>query len=323
MNRLTIIDVKSEIGAGTRGAGLGPDALRVAAHNAGSSFFGKWPSVEIPHLNNLLLEPVRTQWAKRINGLTQLYRDIADQVCAELMDGNFPIVLAGDHSTAGGTMAGIKKAFPHEPLGVVWIDAHADLHSPFTTPSGNLHGMPLGVAIGDDHRSVQRNALSAETVQLWENLKNVQPGPWLHPEHLVYVGLRDFEPEEGQFIRQKGIEVQRVEAVRQRGTGEAVSAILDYLSECPNIYVSFDVDSMDPELVSDGTGTPAPGGFSEEEAAVLISGLMRSGKVVCLEIVEINPTLDHRANRMAEAAFSILEKATAMLPVQTSITNSR
>src|SRR5690606_9446325 len=148
---IKIIEVRSEIGAGTRGASLGVDAIKVAALDFMSSFFVNFPTENLETENRLLYEPVASPYAKRIKGVHTMYERVASSVEKTLKSGLFPLVLAGDHSTAGGTIAGIKMAKPKSRLGVVWVDAHADMHTPYTTPSGNMHGMPLAAALGFDN----------------------------------------------------------------------------------------------------------------------------------------------------------------------------
>src|SRR3954469_13999304 len=158
MKKIKIIEVKSEIGAGTRGAGMGPDAVRIAALDFGSSFFKRHESVEVPNENKLLLEPVTNDYAKRIKGIYSSSERLAAQVAAFCKEeGTFPIVLAGDHTSAIGVASGIKMAFPEKKLGIIWIDAHADIHSPYTTPSGNMHGMPIACLLGEDNLGGQIN----------------------------------------------------------------------------------------------------------------------------------------------------------------------
>src|SRR5688500_18251905 len=148
MRNIKIIEVKSEIGAGTRGASLGVDALRIAALDFMSNFFVNFPAEVVETENHLLYEPVASPYAKRIKGIYARYERVAEAVSGTLNSGLFPVILAGDHSTAGGTIAGIKIAKPKSRLGVIWVDAHADLHTPYTSPSGNMHGMPLATALG-------------------------------------------------------------------------------------------------------------------------------------------------------------------------------
>ena len=139
MRELRIIEVKSEIGAGTRGSGLGPDAIKIAALDFGSRYFKRYNSIEVPNENHLLLESSGNPSAKRISGVLTVVERISDEVSKVLRNDEFPIMLAGDHSCSIGAFSGIKKTFPKSRIGLIWIDAHADLHSPYTTPSGNLH----------------------------------------------------------------------------------------------------------------------------------------------------------------------------------------
>ena len=151
MRNIKIIEVRSEIGAGTRGASLGIDAIKIAALDFMSSLFTNFPTENVPDENKLLYEPVASPYAKRIAGVYTMYDRVASVVSETLKSGLFPVVLSGDHSTAGGTIAGIKMAKPKNRLGVIWIDAHADMHTPYTTPSGNMHGMPLAISLGEDN----------------------------------------------------------------------------------------------------------------------------------------------------------------------------
>ena len=142
MKNIKLIEVPSEIGAGTRGASLGIDAIKIAALDFMSNFFIHFPSEKIPTENKLLYEPIESPYAKRIKGITAIYDRVSKSVCDTIKNNFFPVILSGDHSTAGATIAGIKMAKPKSKLGVIWIDAHADLHTPQTPPSGNVHGMP-------------------------------------------------------------------------------------------------------------------------------------------------------------------------------------
>ncbi len=313
MKQIKIIEVKSEIGAGTRGAGMGPDAVRIAALDFGSSFFRRHESVEVPNENKLLLEPVTNDFAKRIKGVHTFSEKLANQVsvfCKE--PGTFPIVLAGDHTSAIGVASGIKMAYPGKKLGIIWIDAHADIHSPYTTPSGNMHGMPVAAMLGEDNKEMQINKPDEETIEYWEKIKNLGGlRPKLNYENIVMVSVRDFEWQEENLLKKHNVKTISVNEIRTRGVERVAALMLNTLDACDLIYVSFDVDSMDSEI-SKGTGTPVPGGLTEKEAGNLIYYLMRSRKICCFEMVEINPTLD-KENLMAENAFEILLKATNQL----------
>lgn len=309
---IKIVEVKSEIGAGTRGASMGVDAIKIAALDFGSPFFKKFKSIEIPNENNSLLEPVVHDYAKRIKGIFNLNDRLAKEIQKTLQKEEIPIVLAGDHSSALGTISGIRMAYPNKTLGVIWIDAHADLHSPYTTPSGNMHGMPIACVLGEDNKERQQNKLDDETIEYWEKLKNLGGiSPKIKYEDLVYIAMRDVEAQEEYLIKKNKVRVFNLQEIRKKAVERVAIDSLNYLDHCDLIYVSFDVDSMDSRI-SSGTGTPVPNGITEKEAGNLIYYLMRSKKIVCFEMVEINPTLD-KENLMAENAFEILQKATNQL----------
>jgi arginase len=301
------IEVKSEIGAGTRGASMGVDALKIAALDFGSSLFFKTSSVEVKNENQLLFEPPRNPYGKRIEGLLKVCERISREVSEALGQKKFPLVLAGDHSTAAGTISGIKSAFPESRLGVIWIDAHADMHSPYTTPSGNMHGMPLSVVLGEDNLDCKLNEPDEETVALWTKLKNLGgQSPKVQYSDLVFIGLRDLEEQESYLLKKNKVKVIPVPEIKRNGVEMVAKDALLYLSGCTHIYISFDVDSMDA-TISKGTGTPVRNGITEKEAGSLCVRLIQNAKVCCFEICEINPTLDNE-NLMAENTFEILQR---------------
>jgi arginase len=309
---IKLIEVKSEIGAGTRGSSMGVDAIKIAALDFGSNFFKKFKSVEVQNENHLLLEPVVNDYAKRIKGIYTLNERLAAEIKKTLINEEVPIVLAGDHSSALGTISGIKMAYPKKRLGIIWIDAHADLHTPYTTPSGNMHGMPIACVLGEDNKERQQNKPDDETVEYWEKLKNLGGiSPKINFNDIVFIALRDFEPQEEFLIKKNKVRVFNLQEIRKKAVERVAIESLNYLDHCDIIYVSFDVDSMDSRI-SSGTGTPVPNGITEKEAGNLIYYIMRSKKIVCFEMVEINPTLD-KENLMAENAFEILQKATNQL----------
>ncbi len=309
---IKLIEVKSEIGAGTRGSSMGVDAIKIAALDFGSNFFKKFKSVEVPNENHLLLEPVVNDYAKRVKGIYALNERLANEIKKTLLKEEVPIVLAGDHSSALGTISGIKMAYPNKRIGVIWIDAHADLHTPYTTPSGNMHGMPIACVLGEDNKERQQNKPDDETIEYWEKLKALGGiSPKINYNDLVYIALRDFEPQEEFLIKKNKVRVFNLQEIRKKAVERVAIESLNYLDHCDIIYVSFDVDSMDSRI-SSGTGTPVPNGITEKEAGNLIYYIMRSKKIVCFEMVEINPTLD-KENLMAENAFEILQKATNQL----------
>jgi len=315
MSRLHLIEVKSELGAGTRGASLGVDAVKIAAHDFASKFFHKIPRSEVAHRNELLYGPEGSPFARYLPGIAQVLGGVQEAVVQCLSRGSYPLILAGDHSTAAGTIAGLRKAMPQRRLGVIWVDAHADLHSPWTTPSGNLHGMPLAIALGEDHRTAAQQEPDALTAAQWKSLQDMAgPAPMIAYQDLVYIALRDFEVQEAALIRQHKVKVFTVSELRRKGVERVALDALESLSSCEAIYLSFDVDSLDAKL-SSGTGTPVPGGLNEREAGKLLQNLVRNPKVCCFEMVEINPTLD-RENLMAEMAFEILVKVANAIDLQ-------
>ncbi|MEX1189433.1 MAG: arginase [Bacteroidia bacterium] len=310
MKKAKLILLRSELGAGTRGASMGVDALKIAAIDLKSNYFREYDEIEISDENWLLLENVKFKYAKRILGINKIYERLSKSVQKVLLKHDaFPIVLAGDHSTAGGTIAGIKTAYPDDRLGVIWIDAHADLHSPYTTPSGNVHGMPLATALGEDNPEMKTNEIDKATFVQWEKLKN-SGGicPKIEYRDLIYIGVRDTEEEEDYLISKNKIKNISTKELRNRGVASIIEEVMQHLKHCDRIYISFDVDSLDPKI-STGTGTPVPNGLRAKEAKELMTGLVSNKKVCCFEIVEINPTLDTE-NSMAETAFKILEAAT-------------
>lgn len=309
---IRILENKSEVGAGTRGASLGVDAIKIAAHDFRSAFFKNHRSLAIPDDNAALFAGFDSRYAKRIRSVLKMHERAAAAVRDTLRDGRFPIMISGDHSNASATIAGIKMAYPDSRIGVVWIDAHADLHSPYTTPSGNMHGMPLAIALGEDNIENKVNDLDYETIELWEMLKNVGGiSPKIEYRDLLYMTLRDFEEQEAYLLKQHKVKNFTTNDIRKTGITKVCREAIKHLSQCDKIYISFDVDSLDPS-VSRGTGTPVKGGINEREAADIILDLLQNERVCCLEFTEINPTLDSE-NVMAETVFEILQKVVRQL----------
>jgi arginase len=273
-----------------------------------SNFFIHFPTEEIETENKLLFEPIASPYAKRIKGMITMYERVSRSVSETIRSNWFPVVLSGDHGTAGGTIAGIKMACPKARLGIIWIDAHADLHTPYTTPSGNMHGMPLSAAISEDNPDCKIHEPDAPTVKYWNQLKNTgKTGPKVLPEDIVFISLRDYEKEEEHLIKKYGMKIITTAEVRRKGVESIARQVLRYFKECDLIYISFDVDSLDA-AISRGTGTPVRNGLREREAEDLIAKFMQQRKVCCFEITEVNPTLD-KENLMAEIAFNILQRS--------------
>ena len=318
MKPIKLIKNRSDIGAGTRGSDLGVDAIEIAAINQGSDYFNQFHFEDIKTHNESIYDKDRSTVAKRIEHVVEQCIRLNNSIQKNLKD-YFPIVLSGDHSSALGTISGIKSAFPEQNVGVIWIDAHADLHSPYTSPSGNIHGMPLAAALANDNLASKTNAVDPDTQKYWEEMKRIgYKGPKIQPENLVYFGVRDTEEAEDQQMERLSIRNYKVDEVRYRGLETCVSEALVKLSHCEVLYISFDVDSMDCDLISYGTGTPVAKGFDQYEVIAIIDQIIKTKKVVCIEVVEVNPLLDTKGNKMAETAFQVLEAVTStlVLPIE-------
>ena len=318
--RVALVEVDCDLGAGTPGAGSGIDLLKKAAarqqelRQISDRLIGEIqdqarPSARATELGSATATP----HARHIETIAGVMRDAAALVASSLEQGLFPIVIAGDHSTAASTIAGIRQAHPDRRLGVVWIDAHADIHSPFTTPSGNMHGMPLAIASGHDNAVEAINEPEAITRLLWKELQDLNGTglPSIALEDLIYVAVRDTEPAENVTIERFSIPVITTDDVRSLGPEKAARRCLDYLSQVDLIYVSFDVDSMDSTICK-GTGTPVPGGLWADEARQLTRYLLADPRVCCWEICEINPHLDS-LNTLAEVSLGLYQEVLEVL----------
>jgi arginase len=310
---IALVEVDCDLGAGIPGAASGIDLLRQAAERQNA----------LRSIADRLLREIHdrprpgdrgagqgaagaiTPHARHIGTISAVMADAADLVASSLKRGLFPVVVAGDHSTAAGTLAGIRRAFPRQRIGVVWIDAHADLHSPYTTPSGNMHGMPLAIASAHDNDHHRINDPDAVTRELWDHCKTLSgdSGAAIRLRDVVYVSLRDTEPAEEATIRAHGIAVVDTAEVRRTGPEQAASRCLELLGDCDRLYVSFDVDSIDATICK-GTGTPVPGGILPEEAQRIHRTLLRDPRVCCWEICEINPHLD-TLNSIADISLGV------------------
>ena len=307
MNPIKIIKNRSDIGAGTRGSDMGIDAIEIAAINLENNFFNKHSHIDIKTHNETIYNKTKNTFAKRIDFVCQQCERLREEVKNELQKGFFPLILSGDHSSALGTLSGIQMANPKKVIGVIWLDAHADIHSPYSTPSGNIHGMPLAAALAFDNKEFSKNNVSRSTENNWLRMKNMgNKSPIIKPENLIYFGVRDTEKEEDQIIRLKKIKNFSVDEVRNIGLKRSIDQALNRLISTDIIYVSFDIDSLDCELLSRGTGTPVSKGFITKEIISIIKGVKNSGKLVALEVCEINPLLDNKGNQMAKSAFEVI-----------------
>jgi len=307
--KIKLIKNRSDIGAGTRGSDMGIDALEIAAINSVNDYFNRHAYEDVETHNETIYQKNTNNFAKRIEHVVQQCERVAKAVSSNLIVGNYPIVLSGDHSSALGTISGLKSANPQARIGVIWLDAHTDIHSPFTSPSGNIHGMPLAAALGLDNLQYQINQPDEATLLQWYKMKNIGiDGPKILPQDLIYFGIRDYEEAEEKVINDQKIKFFKVEELRFKGLENCVQEAIQLLSNCDLIYISFDVDSMDCDRISYGTGTPVPAGFNPEEVIQIIQLFQATGKVKCIELTEINPLLDNKGNKMAETAFEVLDK---------------
>ena len=309
MNPITIIKNRSDIGAGTRGSDLGVDAIEIAAINQQNPFFNEYPHIDVPTHNETIYNKNFLKTEHRIGFVLEQCQRVCDAVSAALRDDKFPLILSGDHSSAFGSLAGIQYAQPSQTLGVIWVDAHADLHSPLSSPSGNVHGMPLAAALGYNNETLTVNEVNEKTHQLWDELKKVGGDQAkVAPEHLIFFGVRDTEEPEDKVMEQNKIKNYPVHEIRHRGLFLCVAEALEKLSTVDSIYISFDVDSLDCDLISKGTGTPVSKGFDIDEVVAIIQQIIASQKVIGMEVTEVNPLLDNKGNRMAEAAFEVIQR---------------
>tara|TARA_B100000427_G_scaffold7965_1_gene7172 strand:+ start:234 stop:1172 length:939 start_codon:yes stop_codon:yes gene_type:complete len=307
MNPIKIIKNRSDIGAGTRGSDMGIDAIEIAAINSENDFFNIYPYIDIQTHNETIYNKNKNTFAKRINFVCEQCERLREGVKKELQKGFFPLILSGDHSSALGSISGIQKANPDKEIGVIWLDAHADIHTPYSTPSGNIHGMPLAAALSIDNKEFSKNKVSDSTEKNWLRMKNMgDKVPLIKPENLIYFGVRDTEKEEDQIIQSKKIKNFSVNDFRNLGLKSCIDQTIDQFVSTDLIYISFDIDALDCDLFSRGTGTPVSKGFLTEEIISIIKEVKDTGKLVALEICEINPLLDNKGNQMAESAFEII-----------------
>ena len=230
---------------------------------------------------------------------------------AVIIAGLLPILLGGDHSLSMGSVSGMARyaAELGRPLYVLWLDAHSDFNAPETSPSGNIHGMPIAAALGLDHLHLAKNELDAATTAYWNNLKSTA----FLPQDLIYIGVRDTEAEEDAIMAELQLKNYTVAELRQKGLNNCLAEMHTQLAACDLIYVSFDVDSIDPIETSYGTGTPVPNGISFTEAQALLNHFAADPKLCALEIVEVNPCLDDEKNKMAERTLDLIENIITQL----------
>lgn len=288
-----IIGFPVDLGSGRRGVDMGPSALRIA-HIAGKLEelgYTVHDRGDIP-IEILERQKIENPQLKYLSEILRASKILADKVHETLERGHFPLCLGGDHSMALGTIAGIKAYCDKhdQSLGVIWIDAHADMNTDKTTPSGNIHGMPLAASLGLG---------AAELVDFYGS------NPKLLPENTVIIGARSIDTLERKNIKDAGVTVYTMSDVDKLGIHRIISRVLKQFKDTvDHIHVSFDADSLDP-VVAPGVGTPVPGGLSYREAHLLMETIADCGCVSSLEVTEVNPILDTR-NASAEFCSELI-----------------
>ncbi len=309
---IKIVQVYSDIAGRRKGAGLGIDALMNSCKEQGSRYFKKYSSEVILDENSSFLNNTSYKYAKYIDKVSLVIERVASRIKDLREENFFPIVLSGDHASSAGTMHGLKMAHPNDEIGVVYIDAHADIHSPYTSSSGNMHGMPLAIVTAQDNIESKINNPTIEEQRHWERLKGLSGiEPSIKPENIVFCALRDYERAEDELINRNSMSKYTAKDITYKGVKTVVEEIFKKLNHCKYIYVSFDVDSIDP-IYLPGTGTPSEYGLSFDQALQLNMQILKNEKVCCWEITEINPKYDEN-NRGTTAIFNILELVTKML----------
>lgn len=295
--QVEIVGVPMDFGAGRRGVDMGPSAIRYAGLAQELTALGH----EVTDHGNVVVPPSETcaegdPRAKYLKPIVAVVRELAERVAACAARGHVSLTLGGDHSIAMGSVAGAARA---RTLGLVWLDAHGDFNTAETSPSGNVHGMPLAALCGTG---------SEKLVTLGGGLGSE---PKISPQNVAIVGVRDLDPDERRLLREAGVTVYSMEAVDRYGIGEVVRRAIDIASRgTEGIYVSLDLDVIDP-MYAPGVGTPVPGGLTYREAHLAAEMLAETGQVVGLDLVEVNPILD-RGNATGalavELALSVLGK---------------
>jgi len=287
--RIRIIGAELDLGQDRRGVDMGPSAMRYAGLQARLEALGfavqDDGNIVAPDMAALAQRDPR---AKYLSEILRYNVRMADAVEAAARAGEFPLVLGGDHSLAIGVLGGLARA-AGAPGAVLWIDAHGDLNTPDTSPSGNIHGMPVAAAVG-------LGRAWFDTGQ-W-------PVPSLDEARVAMIGVRSLDDEEREVLRRTQIRVVTMAEIDRIGMEAAVDTALDRLRAAPWVHVSLDMDVMDP-LHAPGVGTPVPGGITYREAHLMMEMVSESGMMGSLQVVEVNPILDVQ-NRSAQLAVELV-----------------
>jgi arginase len=299
---VTIIGVPMDLGASRRGVDMGPSAIRIAGLAERLRRLG----IDVDDGRNVAV-PGREELPQTadqgaavpsphfIESITAVCAQLADETARAARAGRLPIVLGGDHSLAAGSVAGVASSLAEhgERLGLVWFDAHSDIHLPTTSGSGNVHGMPIAhlLGLGDPGLSSIGSAR-----------------PAVHAENVVLVGLRDVDPPERDHIRELGVRAFTMKDIDERGVAAVVREAIEIAGRgTGGIHVSLDMDFIDP-IEAPGVGTPVRGGVTFREAHLAMEMISESGRMLGLDVVEVNPVLDHH-NLTAELAVDLVASA--------------
>lgn len=289
MKKLSIIGMPMDLGQMRRGVDMGPSAMRYAGineklkplfdhiHDMGDIAIGR-PEVVVDKESNL----------RNLDLVAEKSTLLAEKVDEVIQSGSFPLVLGGDHSIAIGTLAGVAKHYKN--LGVIWYDAHGDLNTAETSPSGNIHGMPLAVSIGLGHISLTEIA---------------GYGPKIKPENIIIIGARALDDGEKELIKETGIKVYTMHEIDRLGMARVMEETIAYLKEkADGVHLSLDLDGLDPNDAP-GVGTPVMGGISYRESHLAMEMLQEAQIITSAEFVEVNPILDER-NKTAICAVGLM-----------------
>ncbi len=295
-----LIGVPLDLGAGKRGTDLGPAAIRYAGMSLSPRIDEQLSKLGHPLIDEgnipvpVFKMPLQDAGEARLRYLKPIIdtcQQLAETVARHCGPEDFPLVIGGDHSIALGTVPGVVKA--RGPVGVIWIDAHADFNTAESTPSGNIHGMPLAALVGIGDRRL---------VDLGDTGRKVDPS------RVVIIGSRDLDPGEKAFLREVGINVFTMKEIDRLGLAAIMEQAIELATRDTNgLHISFDMDAVDPDFAP-GVGTRVPGGLTYREAHLSLELIADSGKMTSLEIVEVNPTLDHE-NRTAIMAAELILSA--------------
>ncbi len=294
--RVALLSISIDLGAGRRGVDMGPSAIRIAGLSEALGALG----YEVEELGSVMASGPETltlgqSQARYLNEIRETCARSRELLLDGMESGAFPLILGGDHSLSIGTVAAVADHHRRrgEPLGLIWVDAHADMNMPETSPSGNIHGMPLSVLTGRGPESL---------VSLGEHV------PAVDPRHVSVIGAREIDEAEKRNVVESGIRVFTMSEIDERGLAACVDEAVARASDgTAGFHVSFDLDGLDP-MVAPGVGTPVAGGITYREAHLICEKVARSKKLVSLEVVELNPVLD-LGNRTAQLAVVLIESA--------------